>query len=195
MAWDTARTRALLIEAAAAEFSEHGLAGGRVDRIATAAGVNKERIYSYFGSKEGLFAAALADQLSRTVDAVPIGGEDAEAIVDYAGRVFDHLSAHPELARLTFWEGLELGSAVESPLRAERIQVKIDAVTAAVPQLSRDRAAQLLFTILTLADGYQALRHMARLHFPDMADDEERMRARRAAVLSTVRAILAAETS
>jgi AcrR family transcriptional regulator len=44
MAWDTERTKALLLAAATEEFSEKGLAGARVDRIAAAAGVNKERI-------------------------------------------------------------------------------------------------------------------------------------------------------
>ena len=60
MAWDTERTKRLLLDAATAEFSEHGLAGARVDRIAASAGVNKERIYQYFGKKDDLFAAVLA---------------------------------------------------------------------------------------------------------------------------------------
>src|SRR6478752_6680501 len=104
MAWDTERTKALLLEAGTAEFSAYGLAGARVDRIAEAAGVNKERIYSYFGSKQGLFGAVLTDQLARVMDAVPLVGDGPDAVVDYAGRVLDYQCAHPELARLTMWE-------------------------------------------------------------------------------------------
>ncbi|MGX9902297.1 TetR family transcriptional regulator [Arthrobacter sp. SA17] len=51
MAWDIERTKALLLQAATAEFSEKGLAGARIDRIAAAAGINKERIYQYFGKR------------------------------------------------------------------------------------------------------------------------------------------------
>jgi len=43
----------------------------------------------------------------RTTGCHPIVTGDA--IADYAGRVFDFQCAHPELARLTFGEGLELG--------------------------------------------------------------------------------------
>ena len=110
MAWDTERTKRLLLDAGVAEFSAHGLAGARVDRIAAAAGVNKERIYQYFGNKEQFFGAVLTRELALAIDAVPIHGSGIDAIADYAGRVFDYQCAHPELARLTFWEGLELGT-------------------------------------------------------------------------------------
>ncbi|MGJ0383727.1 TetR family transcriptional regulator [Paenarthrobacter nicotinovorans] len=32
----------------------------RVDQVAAAAGINKERIYQYFGRKEALFGAVLS---------------------------------------------------------------------------------------------------------------------------------------
>ncbi|NJP82382.1 helix-turn-helix transcriptional regulator, partial [Streptomyces sp. AA8] len=55
MAWDTARTRQALLDAAVDEFAEHGFDGARIERIGTRAGVNKERIYQYFGNKQRLF--------------------------------------------------------------------------------------------------------------------------------------------
>ena len=39
--------------------------GATVDEIAAAAGVNKQRIYAYFGSKNGLFEAVLRDVFER----------------------------------------------------------------------------------------------------------------------------------
>jgi len=123
MAWDTERTRRLLLDAAAGEFSERGFAGGRVDRIAEEAGVNKERIYSYFGSKDGLSAAVLEHCLTAVVDAVPIRGDGIDAITDYVGRLFDYHHEHPRFARLMVWEGLERGggrTARDRPRRGSR---------------------------------------------------------------------------
>ncbi|MFZ0423895.1 MAG: TetR family transcriptional regulator [Xanthobacteraceae bacterium] len=47
------------MQAALSEFSEHGLPATSTDEIATRSGVNKRMIYYYFGSKEGLYLAAL----------------------------------------------------------------------------------------------------------------------------------------
>jgi len=57
-----------ILKAAIDEFVAHGLAGARVDRIATRAGVNKQLLYRHFGSKEGLFDAAVRDMLRRFND-------------------------------------------------------------------------------------------------------------------------------
>jgi AcrR family transcriptional regulator len=54
-----ARTREAILQAALAEFAAHGLGGGRVDEIARRSRMNKRMIYHYFGSKEGLYLAAL----------------------------------------------------------------------------------------------------------------------------------------
>src|SRR5829696_3201755 len=133
MAWDTERTKRLLLDAGVAEFSAHGLAGARVDRIAAAAGVNKERI----------FREVLTRELGIAIDAVPIRGSGIDAIADYAGRVFDYQCAHPELARLTFWEGLELGDPVAKEQRRSRSVDKVDRILAAVPELTREEAEEL----------------------------------------------------
>jgi AcrR family transcriptional regulator len=53
-------TKELILKAAVDEFAEHGLAGGRVDRIKLRAGVNKQAIYYHFKNKDALFSAALA---------------------------------------------------------------------------------------------------------------------------------------
>jgi AcrR family transcriptional regulator len=71
MAWNTAETQAKLKAAAVQEFAAHGLSGTRVERIAERAGVNKERPYKYFGSKEELFANVLSDELARIATAGP----------------------------------------------------------------------------------------------------------------------------
>lgn len=187
MAWDTERTRGLLLEAAAQEFSEHGFSGARVDRIAEAAGVNKERIYSYFGNKEGLGAAVLEHCLTAVVDAVPIRGEGIAAITDYVDRLFDYHLAHPRFARLMVWEGLERGEPIAEETRAAFSAKKVDALRAAVPGLSADDARELLLTIVTLCDGYSALANVERLYFRDAAG-AARADRRKAAIVATVEA-------
>lgn len=107
MAWDTARTRQRLLDAAVHEFSEHGPLGGRVDRVAERAGVNKERIYSYFGSKPQLFAAVLEQEMTKLAAAVPLTRDQAADLGEFAGRVFDYHRSYPHYLRLLLWEGLD----------------------------------------------------------------------------------------
>ena len=187
MAWDTERTKRLLLDAGVAEFSAHGLAGARVDRIAAAAGVNKERIYQYFGNKEQFFGEVLTRELGIAIDAVPIFGSGIDAIADYAGRVFDYQCAHPELARLTFWEGLELGDPVAKEQRRARSVEKVDRILAAVPEFTREEAEELLLTILTLADASQALPNLDALYTGALRGDTARLARRRAVITTIVR--------
>jgi AcrR family transcriptional regulator len=71
-----------------------------VDRISEAAGINKQRIDKYFGSKSELFDTVVATEMARTMAVIPIEGSGKDAVLDYAGRMFDHHRAHPILARL-----------------------------------------------------------------------------------------------
>jgi len=52
-----------ILAAAAAEFSERGFAGARVDRIARRARVNKAMLYYHFGSKRDLYLAVVRDMV------------------------------------------------------------------------------------------------------------------------------------
>src|SRR6202166_5293206 len=57
-------SRAAILQAAAKEFSEHGIAGARTDAIARAAHVNKALLYYYFTDKETLYGAVLDNAFS-----------------------------------------------------------------------------------------------------------------------------------
>jgi AcrR family transcriptional regulator len=98
--------RARLLDAAFAEFAQHGLAGARVDRIAEAAQANKGLIYVYYGNKEQLFDTVLAQRVGALFDAVPFTTAD---LPGFAGALFDHLLASPKLLRLNAWRQLERG--------------------------------------------------------------------------------------
>src|SRR3954462_14991298 len=97
---DAAATRARILEAAAAEFANFGIAGARVDRIADTAGANKAMLYRYFGSKDDLFEAVFTAHVLAFVDAVRFDATDLPA---YAGRLFDSYVDHPRTLRLTHW--------------------------------------------------------------------------------------------
>ena len=97
-------TRARILEAATAEFAEHGIAGARVDRIAAEAQTNKAQLYAYFGSKERLFDTVFEASLERIMDVVPI---DADDLADWAVRLYDEYVSRPDLIRLATWHRLE----------------------------------------------------------------------------------------
>jgi AcrR family transcriptional regulator len=101
---DSTATKTRILEAATAEFAAHGLAGARVDRLAERAGANKQLIYAYFGSKEGLFDATMGLHIERLLDAVPFDPYD---LPGYAVGLFDFGVVHPELVRLLQWHRLE----------------------------------------------------------------------------------------
>lgn len=104
MVRDGEASRRRLLAAATEEFAAHGLAGARVDRIATAAGVNKQQMYAWHGSKDGLFDAVFAAQLDRIVNAVPLTADD---LPGYAVALYDNYLTDPEMIRLVGWNRLE----------------------------------------------------------------------------------------
>ncbi len=101
---ERASTPERIIESAAEEFAQHGLAGARVDRIAERAEANKQRIYAYFGGKEALFDQVVAARILDLLETVPF---DADDLPGYAARLFDFTVGHPELVRLLLWHTLE----------------------------------------------------------------------------------------
>ncbi|MEV6117772.1 TetR family transcriptional regulator [Streptomyces sp. NPDC052109] len=108
MSRDSSATKTRLLDAAFAEFAAYGIAGARVDRIAEAAGANKRLIYVYFGNKEQLFDEVLGRAMAAGAESVPF---DVGDLPGYAGAIFDHLVARPDLMRLRLWKLLERPSA------------------------------------------------------------------------------------
>ncbi len=158
MAWDTDKTQQLLLDAATIEFATHGFAGTRVDKIAVRAGINKERIYQYFGSKMKLFDRVIDTELQRVINDVQLTDSGPAAIGRYAAQLWHRHTTNPTLIRLLFWEGLERGREPSYP--AERIlhyHNKVSELAAALPGISRARAEELLLTILSLCASYVAL--------------------------------------
>ncbi|MCM6762267.1 TetR family transcriptional regulator [Rathayibacter sp. ZW T2_19] len=96
--------RERILRAAIAEFAAHGFAGARIDRIAASAGLNKERLYAYYGGKRGLFVSSVVGAVQE-LDTVLLA--EAVDLPDLAVRMFDHVWEHPEFLRLLTWARLE----------------------------------------------------------------------------------------
>lgn len=128
MVRDAEQTKQRLLEAAVEEFSRHGVAGARVDRIAVQAGCNKALIYSYFGSKEQLFEAVVSAELIGTVEEVPITPED---LPGYAVALFDRYLDRPHLLRLAIWHRLEGGADSDLPALRAADEAKAAAIAEA----------------------------------------------------------------
>jgi|694.fasta_scaffold135794_2 AcrR family transcriptional regulator len=58
------RTRDAILDAAIAEFIEHGFSGVRIEHVAKRAGYNKSLVYRWFRDKETLFDQALTRRFS-----------------------------------------------------------------------------------------------------------------------------------
>ncbi|GLY95072.1 TetR family transcriptional regulator [Actinoplanes sp. NBRC 103695] len=99
-----AATSRRILDTAVREFADRGIAGARIDRIVAAARTNKAQLYGYYGSKEGLFDAVLADCLRSTRDEMPF---DARDLAGWAVRVYDETLRNPTLVRLLGWIRLE----------------------------------------------------------------------------------------
>ena len=145
-------TRAKLLAAAREEFQQHGLAGGRVDRIGELAGVNKRLIYVYFGDKEGLFE----EVIRRNRDAVGAAVRfDAGDLPGYALRLYDYWQQHPDSVRLFWWRNLERPQSTEVEDTAYgRMAGEIGAAQAAGQVAPAIPAAHLFAFVLGLLQSW-----------------------------------------
>jgi AcrR family transcriptional regulator len=190
MAWDTEGTRRRLKEAATAEFAERGPDGTTMARIAERAGINKERLYKYFGDKQALFETVLTDELDKLAASVaPVPG--FEDIGEFAGRTFDYHTAHPQLVRLLLWEGLAGDRIADEADRTAHYQDKARAYAAAQRDgvLDGDLDPEhLVFMIIGLSAWWASAPQLARmLTGADDSDPAEHARRRASVVQAAER--------
>jgi TetR/AcrR family transcriptional regulator len=97
-------SRAAILQAAAKEFAELGIAGARTDAIAREAHVNKALLYYYFTDKETLYGAVLDNTFSGMKENVfrVLDSElsPREKIMAYVGAYFDFIASNPMYPKL-----------------------------------------------------------------------------------------------
>jgi len=189
MARDSEETKRRLFQAATDEFTTHGIAGARIDRIAEAAGANKQLIYAYFGNKRELYEAVVTEHVTRFLDEVPFDVTDLPA---HAVAMFDFYVEHPEIAQLGTWHALEPGEA-DHPIPAIE-----QAVRKRTRQLARAQTAGVVSSSVPAADLLALISSITRtwaVATPELLPqrvDRRRIAARREAVREATRRLVEA---
>ena len=191
MAWDTDATRRRIREAATAEFAAFGPDGTTMTAIATRAGVNKERIYNYFGDKRAFYESILSAELAGLAETVTPPGTGLEDIGEFAGRTFDYYCAHPELARLLLWEGLGGEPIADEENRRTIYATKVNQVTKAAQDgvlTSELPADHLVFFVISITAAWFYIPQLAHmLSGTDTCSATERARQRASVVTAACR--------
>ncbi len=114
---DAAATRKRLLQAAVTEFCAEGFSGARTAAIATRAKCNIRMLYHYFGSKDGLYLAALEhvyahlrarEEKLDLLHLDPVNG--MAALVEFT---FDHMLEHEEFIHLIGIENIQRGRTLK----------------------------------------------------------------------------------
>lgn len=125
-----------ILASARQAFSDNGLAGARIEDIAQEAGVTKQLIHHYYGTKEGLFVAVL-DEASDSIMSELLGLEvehlaPAHGLRRVLNHFFDQYALDPLMGSLAL-EGIRYHDAHHTPRnhfleQAPRLVHKLDAL-------------------------------------------------------------------
>lgn len=125
------RTREDILRVATTEFADKGLSGARIDEIAAKTATTKRMLYYYFGDKEGLYRAVLANayqEIRHEEAQVDVDHLDPEAAIRAVAEItFDHHEAHPDFIRLVAIENTHRGenlAAIEGIAETQRPAVE-----------------------------------------------------------------------
>jgi TetR/AcrR family transcriptional regulator len=107
-------SRAAILNAAVAEFAEHGVAGARTDAIAREAHVNKALLYYYFKDKDALYEAVLDHVFgglrTRLMPVLESALPPRQKMLEYVGAYFDYIAANPRFPRVVQAEWMRSGA-------------------------------------------------------------------------------------
>jgi AcrR family transcriptional regulator len=187
---DAEASRRDLLDAAMAEFAEHGHHGARMDRVAERAGVSKPLIYLYFGDKEALYEAVLREayvqirdgERALDLDALP----PVEAVRRLIGFTLAHFRAKPWFIRLLSTENLRGGATVarisdlqelHSPLVGQLARILGRGAAAGAFRPGVD-AVQLYLTVAALFYFPLSNAHTLRVVFDSPVTDDDWLAAR-----------------
>ncbi|ALE67212.1 TetR/AcrR family transcriptional regulator [Xanthomonas campestris] len=139
----TDRKRHAIVEAAIAEFRQHGFEATSMDRVAATAGVSKRTVYNHFPSKDALFGEILRGLWQRSADAVNLAYRPDQplraqliTLLQQKLRLLDD-PAFIDLSRVALAEG------IHSPARAREL----------ISQLGSKEEGTTTWLRAALADG------------------------------------------
>ena len=196
-------SRAAILQAAAREFAEHGIAGARTDAIAREAKVNKALLYYYFKDKETLYGAVLDSAFSglkSTVFQVLDSDQPPrEKFLTYVGAYFDFVAANQVYPKLMQREMMRAREG-QSPHIEKVVKNYIQPIYMRVGELLRKGIAEGEFRAVDPAHFIPSMISMIVFYFSSAPVMQkivrfnplapERIAERRAAVLDFVSAAL-----
>ena len=127
-------SRARILASATKIFAEKGPDGARIDEIAEDSGINKQMIYTYFGSKEDLYIEVLRRNYENIFNsckkAFHLEDDPKVNIVRAIREYFYFLARNPLFVRLTSWEALNGGRSTGKvlPKFLDLIELEFDAI-------------------------------------------------------------------
>ena len=128
---DGAVARAKLLEKAMQEFADKGL-DARVEDISDAVGTNRRMAYSSFGSKEGLYLAALEATYLELVEAERVIDVDAlgpvEALAALVSAKFEHFEAYPRYVQLLKIENIYRARHLKTSKRIDELRGPLNSI-------------------------------------------------------------------
>jgi len=136
-------TRDKILRASIRVFARHGYDGASVEKISQAARSVDRMIYYYFGSKDGLFVAALEEIYRRFNEAearVALDPDDpVRALREVVHFVLHYYRGHPEFVSLLNSENLHRGKHIAKSVRAREFSSPAVGVTDRVLASGVDR--------------------------------------------------------
>ncbi len=199
---DAAATRGRILQAAMQEFAAKGLEAARIEDIADQAGANRRMAYYYFGSKEGLYLAALEAtyfelvEVEKRIDVDTLG--PIEAIAAMVQAKFEHYVKYPHYIEFVKMENLYRARHLKTSRRIAEMRAPLISVIKRV--LERGEATGVLRKGVDPLDLYLSIcalgffvfsnRHTLGVIFNTDVTGSAALRRRRTLVIDMIKAYL-----
>jgi AcrR family transcriptional regulator len=116
-----------MLDAAGSAFAAGGFAATSMDEIAAAAGISKPMLYSYFGSKQGLYVAYLERSGAALLESMrpqpDTGGTPEEQLRAGIDAFFDYVDAHRPGWAVLYREAASRGGPLGAEIAALRDRI------------------------------------------------------------------------
>jgi AcrR family transcriptional regulator len=175
--------RRLLLEAAAAAFNEKGYAGTSTREIADRAQVSETLMFRYWGSKAGMFHAAMVapfvefvDQFVESRSGQSVGSGDPEEITrQFIGPLYDLFKTHRALAAMLFAADVhteselaatgvldDVRSRIEKLVTLGEAEMKVRGVAVTSPALATRSTIALIAGMATFGSWFYGRKRPSR---------------------------------
>lgn len=130
----TDRKRDAIVQAAMAEFREHGFHGTSMDRVAAAAQVSKRTVYNHFPSKDELFEAIVLLMWERSFSASELAYRSTQPLRAQLLELLGHKMRLMNDASFMALNRVAMADLMHSPERARAIVDKLSTKEQVLPR-------------------------------------------------------------